>query len=137
MRTTFKAVVLALCLVLVAGVAQGKQLTVKDLPGAYDDQLDTPGFESAGGPDTFALTGKEIVVFENTSASDSQVTLVSVADDLGRKQDLTDTVPANGIAVVGPMQRKGWRNGNGNLELNYPDGTANINVAVIRLKPPF
>ena len=137
MRNFFKFTAILLALLLVASVGQAKQLTVKDIPGAYEDKLDTPGFEAAVGPDTFVSTGKEIILFQNNSASDSQVTVVSVPGPLGRTNDITDTVPANGEAMVGPMQRQGWRNGNGNIEINYPDGTASIQVAIIKLKPPF
>jgi hypothetical protein len=133
----FKFMVTVLCLVLLAGTVGAAELTVKDIPGAYDDVYDTPGFEAATGPDTFPLTGKEIVIIKNTSGSDSLVTLVSVPDDLGRTNDLSDTVPAGEQVIVGPMQRKGWRSAAGNLEINYPDGTSGIEVAVVRLKPPF
>lgn len=130
------ALLLGVCLVVaLAAPAAANQLTVKTMSGAYDDALDTAGFESAeNGGDSFTVTGKEWIVFRNTSGSDSEVTVNSVADRLGRKNDLTDTVPANDIAMVGPMKREGWEQSNGTILITYPDGVTSIEVAIIRRK---
>lgn len=126
----------AFCLTLVGGPAWAAQLTVKDIPGAYDDQMDTPGFESASaGGDSFTVTGEEYILLKNDDSVDTQVTINSVADDLGRKNDLTDTVPASGgITIVGPMKREGWEQGDGTIKITYPDGPGQISVAILRRK---
>lgn len=115
--------------------AQASQFTIKDIPDAYDDQYDTPGFEAASsGGDTFTVTGNEIVLIENTSAGDSIVSMNSEADNLGRTNDLDDTVPANSIVIVGPMKREGWEDSAGVIDFDYPDGNSDIQIAIMRLK---
>lgn len=122
------------------GVFAGS-LTERDIPGAYEDKYDTVGWEDltigSSSDDTFTATGDEIILLKNTTSTDSQVTIVSVSDNLGRKNDLTDTVPSNNAVMVGPMEREGWEDSSGNITIST-DGNwvsaGDIQAAIIRLQ---
>lgn len=131
---TFGVVLVALLFIATGGFAA--EINVVKSPGAYDYNLKDVTFQdlSAGGSDTYSSTGEEFILFRNTTATDSQVRVVSVDDDFGRSKDLVDTAPANATVVVGPMNRKGWRNSNGNVEIQAEDeiSAGDIKVAVFR-----
>ena len=79
-----------------------------------------------------ALTGKELLLVQNTGAGARTFTVSSVADALKRSGDITAySLGAGKFMVLGPFAIEGWRQSDGNL---YFEGEhAEIKVTVIRL----
>ena len=66
----------------------------------------------------FKLTGREILIFRNTHATDAKtVTITSVAHPVtGRTGDITAFSVAAGLSyMVGPLAPEGWRQTDGYL----------------------
>lgn len=79
-----------------------------------------------------ALTGKELIVAQNTGGDPHTVTITSVADPLGRTNDITAaSIPAGEIWLFGPFSVTGWRQTNG--KLYFEADTADVLFGVIRL----
>jgi hypothetical protein len=79
-----------------------------------------------------ALTGKELILVQNSGASAYTVTVTSAPDSLGRTKDITaDSIPAGGFKVYGVPQVEGWRQTDGTLSLDA--NNAAIKFCVVRL----
>lgn len=78
------------------------------------------------------VTGREILLVQNTAAGAGTVTVTSIVDTLNRVGDITAySLPANSFAILGPFSLSGWKQADGNL---YFAGSAvTILFAVIRL----
>jgi hypothetical protein len=59
---------------------------------------------------SFAATGREVLLFQNTDSSSHTITITSVADSLGRTDaSLTSySIPANGIVAIEMKSLVGW-----------------------------
>lgn len=79
------------------------------------------------------LTGREMLLVQNTGGSAYTVTVTSVADDLGRTGDITTySLAAGDFAVFGPFPMRGWRQSGSKL---YFAGS-NAAVKFVVLKVP-
>lgn len=79
-----------------------------------------------------ALTGREVLLIQNTGASSHTYTITSVADPYGRTGDIsTQTIAAGAIHVLGPFGLQGWQQTNGFLYLQAND--AEVKYGVITL----
>lgn len=67
----------------------------------------------------FPLTGREIVIAQNTGASSRTVTITSVDDRYGRSEDIAaEAIAAGAIRVYGPgLAIEGWQQADGSLYL--------------------
>ncbi len=62
----------------------------------------------------FKPTGKELIIAWNSGASPYTVTVTSAPDEKGRSGDITAySLAAADIAVIGPLEIKGWRQTDG------------------------
>jgi hypothetical protein len=79
----------------------------------------------------FVASGQEIIIAQNTDASAHTFTVASVADHLGRTQDITAySVPANSSVAIQMSALEGWKQSDGNVYLNSSDAT--LKFAVVR-----
>jgi hypothetical protein len=79
-----------------------------------------------------ALTGKELILVQNSGASAYTVTVTSAPDSLGRTKDIVaESIAAGVIKAFGVPQVEGWRQTDGTLSLDA--NNAAIKFAVIRL----
>jgi len=76
------------------------------------------------------LTGREIVLVQNTDTGAHTVTFTSVADPYGRTKDMTFSVPASEFRAFGPFTREGWSSA-GQLLIDTDD--AAVLISVLRL----
>jgi len=79
----------------------------------------------------FALSGKEVLVFYNSGATDAGITLTSVADEQNRTGDLTATLGANEMAAFHVGALEGWRQTTG--AFYFTGSISGLKVAVLRL----
>jgi hypothetical protein len=78
------------------------------------------------------ITGKELVLAQNSDVGAHTVTITSVADNLGRTKDIAAVSLAAGeLRIFGPFGLEGWRQSDGFLyfEANH----ATIKFSVLRL----
>ncbi len=111
-------------------------LTVTSSTGPTADNLDDLTWTAASGSgDKFTHTGKEILLVRNNSGTDQTVTINSVEDDLGRKEDITsETIPGDNrdtVSVIELTQREGWTDANG--EVTVSASTTDIEYAILKL----
>ena len=86
------------------------------------------------GGETFACTGREILLIRNDSGTNT-VTITSVANAKGRSENLAAyEITGTEIAVWtgGLTLEKGWRQTDGTIIVNATTGTA-VSFAVLRL----
>ncbi len=82
------------------------------------------------------LTGREIVLVQNTTGGALTCTFTSTVDIFSRTGDITAySVGANEFAMFGPFEQAGWIQTDGNL---YFSGSAvGLEFAIIRLPAGF
>lgn len=95
-------------------------IPVTDLP--FQGKSDGPSLTSADATNDmeFINDGRTYLLFKNDDASPKSVTIVSVADEAGRTQDLSLTVPAGGLSVTSFFRPRWW---------NQPDGVVHVDLA--------
>ena len=103
--------------------------------GAYAGAMSTFAFTDLGTTSTdghqFKVTGAELLLIRNISGGAQNINIDSVDDDLGRSEDIVDSIPANGFAVIGPMKLEGWKQTDGNI---YLDSTSTaLKAAVVKV----
>lgn len=80
----------------------------------------------------FTLTGRELLLVQNTGASSATYTVTSVADPYGRTGDITaNAIAAGAIEVLGPFGLPGWQQTNGYLYLEASSTDVKFGVVVI------
>lgn len=85
----------------------------------------------AANGNSFPMTGKEIILFQNTDVSAHTITLTSVPDGLGRSGDIaTYNIPAGGFAAFDAQQVVGWIQTDGTMHIST--SSALVFVAVLR-----
>lgn len=78
------------------------------------------------------LGSNDLVVAQNTGATQHTVTISSVADDMGRTGDVAaEAIAAGAVRVFGPFRGPGWRQADGCLYLEAND--AEVKFGVISL----
>lgn len=111
-------------------------LTVQQLTGPYpaslnlDDLVWTAADEINA--NSFALTGKEIILVRNDNVGVQTVTLTSIADPTSRTGNVTKAVSAGEYAVFQASDLTGWMQSDG---LFYLQAVVNdVFFSIIRLK---
>lgn len=80
---------------------------------------------------SFPATGQEILIVFNSDVAAQTFTVTSIADHLGRTQDITAySVPASGFAIIQASVMEGWKQADGNIYL--ATANANLKFAVVR-----
>jgi hypothetical protein len=80
---------------------------------------------------SFPMTGKELLVIENTDTAAHTVTLTSVADAVGRAGDITAySIPAGAFMIFDAQQIVGWQQSDGTFR--FTSTSALLFAAVIR-----
>lgn len=78
------------------------------------------------------LTGREIVLIQNTDTVARTVTITSTPDPQGRSGDITAaSVAAGAIAVVGPFGLPGWIQPDGYLYLEASNAAVKFGVITL------
>jgi hypothetical protein len=116
-------------LVLTPATPRGSYPTLPISPTTADIVFNVPGTFTDG--IGFANTGRELLLVSNNTAGALTVTISSVPY-LGRSGDITAySVAANGFAIFGPFDSKGWGQADGMV---YAVGSAaGIRFAVVKL----
>lgn len=86
------------------------------------------------GTDTFACTGREILLAYNSGGSPYTITITSVDDQFGRSEDITAySLAAGDYAVfgVGLTNSPGWKQTNGTIIVDVEN--AAVKWAVLKL----
>src|SRR5690242_11662715 len=85
-----------------------------------------------GNGNTFAATGREIIIAQNTDASPHTFTITSTQDHLGRTGDITTySVPANTVAAIQMTSLEGWQQSDKTVQLSSSHAT--LKFGVLRL----
>lgn len=85
--------------------------------------------------DTIALTGREVLLVQNSGAGARTFTVTSQVDPFGRTGHITAySLGAGEFAIVGPIPTLGWADSAGLL--NLASEHAEIKYAVITLHAP-
>lgn len=93
-------------------LAPGSAATTRTLvgPAGALQAADTVNFNSA------PLTGREILLVQNTAGGAGTVTITSKPDPYGRLGDITaDSIAAALFGVYGPFDLNAWKQADGNL----------------------
>lgn len=110
-------------------------LTITDAPGSYPTAgvAATQNTPSAGG-DEFEATGRELLIYENTSETTAHdITVYGVPDESGRDATVTKEVPAGGSVFIGPFTKiAGWATPAGRIEV-LSETPADGKITVIRM----
>lgn len=109
-------------------------LTITEAPGSYPTAgvLATQNTPTAGGDD-FEATGRELLIYENTSVTAHDITVNGVPDDNGRDATITQEVPASGMVFIGPFTKiAGWATPSGKIEV-LSETPADGKLTVVRL----
>lgn len=105
-------------------------LTPQDAPGSYAAAglaLSQVVADVSNGND-FVMSGKDLLIAQNTDSAAHTVTIASVADQLGRLGSITaESIAAGAIHVFGPFQPTGWSNA-GKLQINASDATVKFSI---------
>ena len=120
-------------------MADPTAITVQSIQAPFDAV--TAGSEDftfaqsdASNGNTFACTGRELLLLSNESGDAATITITSVDDEKGRSENITDYSLADGDFVcfgVGMTNSKGWRSTSGTIRIDTSD--ADLKVAVLRL----
>ena len=89
---------------------------------------------AAGGGDTIAHSGKEVIFVFNGGGAPITVTVTSQADNFGQTltaHDITRSVAAGAWAIIGPLEASKYKDpATGLLNLSY-SGVTSVTVAVL------
>lgn len=80
---------------------------------------------------TFAASGKEMILVRNTGATAKQITLQANADPFGRVSDVVESIASAAMKAYGPFQLLGWATASGNFEID--SDSTDLEVAVLVL----
>jgi hypothetical protein len=102
-------------------------------PTGYAGVTVTFTASSASSSEECVVTGREIILAQNSSSASAQtVTVNSVVDPYGRTKDIAaDSIPANGFKAYGPFDRTGWMQSGGSLYFEASNAT--VKFSVLRL----
>jgi len=110
-------------------------LTVTNVPSPYAGASAAVTMTAADttNKNSFPLTGREIVIAQNTGASSRTVTITSVDDRYGRSEDIAaESIAAGAIQVYGPgLALEGWQQTDGSLYLEA--NHAEVKFGILRL----
>lgn len=109
-------------------------LTKTTSPGPYPTTVQTVTMTAADttNKNQFALTGREIVIIQNTDTVARTVTITSTTDPQGRTGDISAvSLAAGAIAVVGPFGLPGWIQTDGMLYLEASAATVKFGVVTL------
>lgn len=76
-------------------------------------------------------TGAEVLIVRNTGASPYNFTITSVPDELGRTEDVVDSIAASEIRFYGPIPVEGFRQSDGMLY--FQGANAALTIGIVRL----
>lgn len=97
---------------------------------------------ASAGADTFASTGRQLVLCQNSHATNAYtVTITSTADESGRTGDITAySLAAGEIAVFGVdlarLDRPGWRNTSTGA-ITITASNASVKISILKLPTGF
>lgn len=109
-------------------------VTKTTAPGAYagTSTVLTMGNGNTGDGLYITLTGKEVLVIQNTNVGAQTWTATSVANRYGRTEDITtESIAAGAIRIFGPIALDGWRQTNG--QFYFTASHADVKFGVITL----
>lgn len=108
--------------------------TAQNAPGKWPAAGGLVTFTAAdvANKEEFAITGRELLLADNTGAGAHTITINSVADPYNRAKDITaESIAAGTLRMFGPFDLVGWMQTDGNLYFEAND--AEVEFAVVRL----
>lgn len=105
----------------------------KSAGGAYGGSTKQITLEAADttNQNRVKLTGREILIANNTDTADHNITITSTEDDLGRTEDIaSETIAAGNHKVFGPVRLEGWIQSDGYLY--FEADNSSVEFAVLR-----
>lgn len=109
-------------------------VTKTTAPGAYADASTAVTMENGNVGDGlyFTLTGREVLIIQNTNVGSQTWTATSVADPYGRTNDITtESIAASAIRVFGPINTIGWQQTNGQFYFTASSTDVKFGVIVL------
>jgi len=95
---------------------------------------------ASAGADTFAATGRQLVICQNSHATNAYtVTITSTADESGRTGDITAySLAAGEVAIFGVdlTTRPGWRNTSTGA-ITITASNASVKISIVKLPTGF
>jgi len=86
----------------------------------------------ASNGNTFAFTGRDVVILHNTGASTRTYTITSIADPYGRTGDITTQNILTGVYMaIGPLSVDGWRQTDGQYYITVSHAEVKIGIYVL------
>ena len=131
-------VILSCEIMLVVAIVWGASLTVQVPPGPYpgtvaSGDLDITWSPASATTDSFAATGKELILAKNTSASAvASVTLYSQPDQYRRSADIVYSVTPSGTIGFWAGGTVGWKDATG--EITIEANTTAVKWAILRIQ---
>lgn len=112
-------------------------LTVTTIPSPYGGAGVAVTMDAAdtSNQNRVPLTGREIIIAQNTGGAPYTVTVTSVDDRYGRSEDISaESIAAGAIRVYGVgLALEGWQQTDGNLYLQASN--AAVKFGVLKLNP--
>ncbi len=109
-------------------------LTAQAAPGPYAAAGIALSLQAAdsGNGNTVPSSGRDLLFVMNSDVGAQTVTVASSPDEKGRLGDITaESIGAGAIHIFGPLPALGWKQTNGNLNIDSSDPT--IKVATLQL----
>ena len=109
-------------------------VTKTTAPGAYAGTSTAITMENGNTGDGlfFQLTGKEVLLIQNTNVGSQTWTATSVNDPYGRTEDITtESIAAGAIRVFGPIHLIGWQQSNGQFYFTASSTDVKFGVVVL------
>ena len=103
-------------------------------PGAYAGTSTAITMENGNTGDGlyFDLTGRELVIIQNTNVGAQTWTATSVDDRYGRAENITtESIAADAIRVFGPVELEGWQQTNGQFYFTASSTDVKFGIIVI------
>lgn len=147
MRKAYKAVFAAVAALFVASsapalatptsISSQPSIAINGTITAGAAALNWTACDSVNG-NSVILTGREVLLIQNSGASPYTVTVSSVADQLGRFADITAySLPATSFAFFGPFPLNGWAQTTNPRTLNFTGSNVAVKFAVIQLPSSY
>ena len=109
-------------------------VTKTTAPGAYAGVSAAVTMENGNTGDGlyFQMTGRELLVIQNTNGGAQTWTATSVDDRYGRQENITtESIAAGAIRVFGPIATEGWQQTNGQFYFTASHTDVKFGVVVL------
>lgn len=109
-------------------------VTKTTAPGAYAGVSTAVTMENGNTGDGlfFQMTGRELLIIQNTNGGSQTWSATSVDDSFGRQEHITtESIAAGAIRVFGPIATAGWQQTNGQFYFTASHTDVKFGVIVL------